>query len=393
MDFLAEHAALTAPLRSQLSQIVAYGLKSQLPITSKIVDGNIYETSVSYAIQTLAGNAETTYQNSIDMTKDFILYTRMKLTDNNDYMNFNFGIAGTLQFQLSVGYGWATSAKDGCSISIHDAINSSNTNLGSMDMYTTAHDLIVWYDHKWGYLNVYIDNVLIGSWKPTAGANLAGVTRVYGKAGSTSTLVTLDYLYIGIPLVTSIGDSIAGGAILHAANPEQYAGVDTYANSYHKLISDYLKLIGIRNYFVVNKAVNGETSDTILARFAADIVATGCKFVLIQGGINDYTTHAEENTTIQNKIDMANAAIIGNITPLIVGTIPTQLASEAHGWSIILHLKENQSYRAYFYVDVWKAVEGTTPYVADDAKMSDGAHPNASGYSAMSDEICEYINI
>jgi lysophospholipase L1-like esterase len=249
--------------------------------------------------------------------------------------------------------------------------------------------VVVWYDHKWGYVNVYVDAVLIGSWKPSAGANINSVTRIYGKAGSTSTLVTLNSYYMGIPLVTAIGDSITAGAILHAPNPDHYAGVDNYGNNYPKLISDYLKTEGIKNYFVVNKGVNGETSDQIKARFAADIVATGCKYVFIHGGINDHDTHADTAITTQNKIDMAYSALEASITPTLLGVTPTKTGAPgiSHQYSIDLHAAEQTAYTNYNYVDLWTAIQGSTANAADDAKMADTVHPNLTGYTAIAIEI------
>jgi lysophospholipase L1-like esterase len=362
----------------------------------EITDANIYATSANYNTQTLAGNAETTYQSGINMTKDFILYSKVKLSDADDYFNINFNITGTNHFQVTFGYDWVGSTKDGSSISVHDSINAANIKLGSVNLYSAAHDVVLWYDHKWGYINVYVDNVLIGSWKPTSGgANIAGVNTVYFKAGSTSTLVTLDYLYMATPLVTAIGDSITAGANFHAPNPDHYAGLDNYSNNYPKMISEHLKTKGIKNYFVVNTGVNGETSDQMKVRFTTDIVNKGCKYVMIHGGINDHSTHHDINITAQNKIDMANSALTNNITPMILGVIPTKTGAplESHQFSKDLHNKEKASYGAFTYVDLWTAIQGSTTDVADDTKMADTVHPNLAGYTAMTEEIKKFIVI
>lgn len=359
----------------------------------EITDSNIYATSLALTTQTLTGNAETVYQNGIDMTKDFIFYTKMKLNDSDDFFNMLFNVSSTNHFYLSFGYNWNTNTKDGSTISVRDYINSTNTVLGTVNLYSTAHDVIVWYDHNWGYLNVYIDNVLIGSWKPAVGgSNLAGITRVYGKAGSTTTLVTLDYYYMASPLVVAIGDSITAGAILHAPNPDHYPGVDNYANNYPKMVSDNLRTSGIRNYFVVNKGVNGETTDQMKARFATDVVAKGCKYVLIHGGINDHATHGNVATTSQNKIDMANVATSNTIEPLLLGVIPTKTTAPllSHQFSIALHAQELSAYQGMAYVDLWKSIEGTTN-IADNSKMADTVHPNILGYTAMATELNKAI--
>lgn len=361
----------------------------------QIDDGNIYSTSASYTQQVLAGNGETVYQNSIDMTKDFVFYTDLKLGDNNDFFNLNFLISGTLQFQLAFGYDWASSTANGSAVSVKDQINASAVLLGSQDLYTTSHKVVVWYDHKWGYLNVYIDKVLVGSWKPSAGgANIAAVTRVYGKAGSTSN-VTLGYFYMANPLVVAIGDSITAGANFHAPNPDHYAGLDNYANNYPKMISDHLQTSGIKNYFLVNKGVNGETTAQMKSRFTTDVINKGCKYVMIHGGINDHATHGIPATAVQNKLDMYASAEAANIEPMLLGVIPTKTTAPllSHQFSIDLHVAETSAYSNRNYVDLWDAIEGATTNVANDAKMADTVHPNITGYTAMAEEIKKFIEV
>lgn len=362
----------------------------------EIQDANIYPASAQYTQQTLNANGETVYENSPDMTKDLIFYTKLKLADNDDFFNLIFNIGTTSQFYLSFGYNWSTSVKDGSTISIRDFTNTTNTVLGSTNLYSASHEVVVWYDHKWGYINVYVDKVLIGSWKPSAGgANVTGVNRIYGKAGSTTTLVTLDYWYMASPLVVAIGDSITAGAVLHAPNPDHYAGIDNYANNYPKMISDHLQISGIKNYFLVNKGVNGETTAQMKSRFTTDVINKGCKYVMIHGGINDHATHGIPTTAVQNKLDMYASAEAANIEPMLLGVIPTKTTAPllSHQFSIDLHAAESSAYSNRNYVDLWDAIEGMTTNVADDAKMADTVHPNITGYTAMAEEIKKFIEV
>lgn len=362
----------------------------------EVQDSNIYPVSARYTQQTLAANAETVYEQSADMTKDLIFYTKLKLADSDDFFNLLFSIGTTSQFYLSFGYNWSSSVKDGSTISIRDFTNTTNTVLGSTNLYSASHEVVVWYDHKWGYINVYVDKVLIGSWKPSAGgANVAGVNRIYGKAGSTTTLVTLDYWYMASPLVVAIGDSITAGAVLHAPNPDHYAGIDNYSSNYPKMISDYLQTNGIRNYFLVNKGVNGETTAQMKSRFTTDVINKGCKYVLIHGGINDHGTHGDTGITTQNKIDMYTSAKAASIEPMLLGVIPTKTSAPllSHQFSIDLHAAELSNYGGKLYVDLWDSIEGATENVADDTKMADTVHPNTTGYTAVVEAIKKLISI
>lgn len=356
----------------------------------EVKNGNLYPTALLTPTSYTAGSF---LANTVDMAKDLILYVKVKLADNNDFVHFSFLIDAAYQFQLTFGYNWTTSVKDGASISIYDYINASKTLLGNVDFYTTSHEIVVWYDHKWGYLNVYVDSVLIGSWKPSVGgANIAGVNKAQFDIGSGSTSVTFDYYYVATPLVTAIGDSITAGANTHAPNPTIYAGVDNYNSNYPKHISDYLKANGVKNYFVVNKGVNSDTTTGMLNRFTNDILNTGCKYVLIHGGINDYSS---DNTalTIGNKKQMADTAISNSIQPLIIGVLPTYTSNVAHSYSISLHEAEMIGYKNYVYADVWESLEGATNNVADTTKIADTLHPNLEGYIDFANELKKYIAV
>lgn len=354
-----------------------------------VADGNIYPESANYSTQTRTAGQSTLLQTGIDMTKDFIWYANIQLADTDDFAHFQFNIDTSAKIQVSFGYDWVAGVKNGTSISVYDYTDASKTLLGSVNLTTAPRDVVIWYDHKWGFLNVYVDNVLIGSFKPSlSGTPLATLNRAAIVNGSTTTLLTINYVYMAKPLVTAIGDSITAGAIKHAPNASHYAGVDIYNNSYPKQISDYLRLNNIKNYFVVNKGVNSDTTTGMKNRFTADIVNTGCKYCMIHGGINDYTAN-DPSISVQNKIDMATSALNAGIEPIILGVIPTKSTSvsTSHQYSKDLHSLENLSYGRFAYAEIWQGLVGATADVADDAKMDDTVHPNLSGYIAMAEKI------
>lgn len=361
-----------------------------------VKDGNIYATSANYSQFTLSTGSSTTAQTGVDLSRDFIMYMDVKLADNDDFFNVIFGSPSTdIKLRIAFGYNWTSGTADGTSVSIRDEIDGSTHRIGG-GVLTNATKVIIWYDKKWGYFNIYLDNVLLGSWKPNvSGVNpIADINRVITTSGNASTLITFNYYYMSIPLVTAIGDSITAGAILHAPNPDHYPGVDNYNSSYPHYISDYLQQNGIRNYFVANKGVNGETSNQMLSRFNTDIVVTGCKYTLIHGGINDHAAHSDTAVTIQNKIDMADLATAGGIDPLILGVIPTRLDSplQSHQFSIDLHVAEQSGYFGYRYVDLWQSIEGSSD-IANSALMADSVHPNISGYTAIASKLNKYLHV
>ena len=358
-----------------------------------ISDANIYSQAIFSPV--VFSSQQAINSITVDITKDAIAYCKFSFTESNDYMHISFMTDANYKFQVTFGYNWVTSTADSQSIAVYDYSDASSTLLGAVNFFNTPHDVIVWYDHKWGYINVYVDNVLIGSWKPISGGSiLSSVNRIKMETGNIGTgLVNVQYAYTAYPLMTAIGDSITAGATKHAPNPTVYVGIDDYSNGYPKLISDYLKLKGIHNYFVVNKGVNSDTTLGMASRFTNDILNTGCKYVMIHGGINDYTTN-DVDATVINKKGMANTAIANGIEPFILGVLPTKVngVSTSHQYSIDLHLAELAGYGNYNYCDLWKSIEGSTSNVADDGKMDDTVHPNAMGYVSIANEITSYIS-
>jgi lysophospholipase L1-like esterase len=353
--------------------------------TINIVDGNIYTSSAFYALQTFSAGASTAQQTGINMSRDLIMYMDVKLADiTSEFFNVIMGTLSTpMKLRIGFGYDWTTGTADGVSISAKDEVNGATYKFGAHDFQSAFTKIIIWYDKKWGYFNIYLNNVLLGSYKPAAGGvnPSTDITRIITTVGGASTLISMNYYYMCMPLVCAIGDSITAGATLHAPNPDYYPGVDTY-QGYPKLLSDYLQAHNIKNYFVVNKGVNGETSDQIKARFNTDVVSTGCKYEIEMGGLNDHQTHANVNISTQNMKDIADTALANNIIPIIIGVTPTKIGSpgNSHQWSIDLHEAEKGAYSAYTYASVWKALQDpNNPNVADDSKFTDTVHLNELG--------------
>jgi lysophospholipase L1-like esterase len=358
-------------------------------------DGNIYTSTAKYTPVDYHAGAVVSPVTAVSIAKDLIIYARLKFAGASDYLSIKFSNSSSVEKALlSIGYNYNDGAKDSRTISIKDVTNNANTVIGTVDFQSSYRDLVVWYDNKWGYINIYVDNVLIGYWKPAVGgSDLSTIASYTVTFGSTATMVSVDYLYSAFPLVTAIGDSITAGATLHSPNPDHYAGVDNYASSYPRYISDYLKSGGVRNYFVVNKGVNGEDSVALKARFYTDIVLKGCKYAFIHGGINDHATVNDVTITVANKRAMADSALSAGIKPIILGVTPTKSAFVSpYNYSKILNTQEKTAYTGYDYISLWYSIQD--PALQDTAlnsKMSDDVHPNITGYQSMANTITDKI--
>lgn len=361
-----------------------------------IIDGNIYSGNSFYTEQTFTSSQSVGEQLGVVPSKDWIYYFKFKFNDADDYMQIEFKESGVRKLQIGFGYDWVGAVKDGSSISVFDEVNGQKIKLYSGNFYSDFVDVVIWYDKKWNYLNFYLNSVLVASWKPgIGGVNVLNQTRIGILVGFTATSATFKYHYIAKPLVTAIGDSITAGAIKHAPNPDHYAGVDDYDNSYPKKLSDHLQTKGIKNYFVVNKGVNGEKTYQMSDRFTTDIVATDCKYVLIHGGINDWTSDPATNVVnaANNKLTMANNARANGIIPIILGVLPTQNAQPYQPYSVELNEHEKSGvYGNEIFINLWNSInDKVNVNAASTAFLDDGVHPNKLGYVQITEAIKPFI--
>ena len=137
---------------------------------------------------------------------------------------------------------------------------------------------------------------------------------------------------------------------------------------------------------VLNRGVNGERSDQILARFERDVVAAAPKAVVIIAGVNDvYQGRAVAHVTAQLHAMYARAAqagirvVAGSIVPYNTATPDQNLRMrQINAW-----IREQPG---VVFVDTRAAA--AAPDNADRLFDSpDGLHPTAAGYRRMADAI------
>jgi hypothetical protein len=137
------------------------------------------------------------------------------------------------------------------------------------------------------------------------------------------------------------------------------------------------------NVNVFNRAVGGETTDTMDARWATDItpLAVNCKYAVIQGGINDIAT-GRALIDIQASItSMVNKATSDGLTPVVFNCTPTSTIA-ADGTMEAKRVALNAWIAATFpmYVDIATAVANpANQSVLNPAWVGDGVHYTAAG--------------
>ena len=146
---------------------------------------------------------------------------------------------------------------------------------------------------------------------------------------------------------------------------------------------------------VLNRGVNGERSDQILARFERDVVAAAPRAVVIIAGVNDvYQGRPAEHVIDQLRAmyDRAHEAGI----PVVAGTIVPYNTATAdqnarmHQINAWIVARGSSDLPAFAAVDTRAAVASPeSPDLLFDSP--DRLHPTAEGYRRMADAIAPIL--
>lgn len=191
-------------------------------------------------------------------------------------------------------------------------------------------------------------------------------------------------------MIVALGDSTTAGtpgwkSPLEA--PPRGAGDETSQYAYW-----LMKQHG--DWTVLNRGVNGERSDQILARFDRDVIDAGADAVVIIAGVNDVYQGRDPAHVIAQLSEMYGRAeragivvVAGTIVPYNTAT-PEQNARMRAINSWIRGRSEARP--SPHYADTRTAVASPhSPDLLDDTP--DQLHPSASGYRRMAEAIAPVL--
>jgi lysophospholipase L1-like esterase len=191
-------------------------------------------------------------------------------------------------------------------------------------------------------------------------------------------------------LIVAMGDSTTAGT------PAFQSPREAPPNGRGDATSQYAYWLMQRHptWHVVNQGVDGQRSDEIHARFAADVTALRPAAVVIIAGVNDVYQGRDAAHVEGELAAMYDAALRAGIRVVAGSIIPYNTASadqnaRMHAINDWIRVRAAADPRVYF-VDTRAAV--AAPGAPDRLSSSpDGLHPDAAGYRRMAEAIAPVL--
>jgi lysophospholipase L1-like esterase len=144
---------------------------------------------------------------------------------------------------------------------------------------------------------------------------------------------------------------------------------------------------------VLNRGINGQRSDEILARFDRDVIEAKPNYVIILAGVNDIYQGSLIESTKNNLLLMYQNSISARIRPVSASVLPYNTASSSEV-AVIRDLNSWIEYTAnrleILFCDTNLAA--ADPENRDRLRGSpDGYHPDVSGYRNMGESLAQTI--
>ncbi len=144
---------------------------------------------------------------------------------------------------------------------------------------------------------------------------------------------------------------------------------------------------------VLNRGIDGQRSDEILARFDRDVTEDKPNYVIILAGVNDIFQGAPLESTKNNLLLMYQNSISAGIRPVSASVLPYNTASRAE----VTAIRDLNSWIEYTanrleipFCDTNLAV--ADPENRDRLRVSpDGYHPDVTSYRNMAESLARVI--
>jgi len=205
---------------------------------------------------------------------------------------------------------------------------------------------------------------------------------------SVSALFVLIVLYMAVSItfpgkhnekkVICLGDSLTDG----------------YGSINGKTYPYYLNQLML-NSLVLNKGINGQTTDQIKSRFYKDVLLNHPDSVIIIAGTNDFFVNIPVNIIEQHLNEMYSLALENGITPVLCTIPPSEAFTKQDQVLELNNWIRNKAFQKHLsFVDLYHVLDDLSKpgTLNPEYDSGDGTHPNNEGYKLMANEICKKMS-
>lgn len=251
-------------------------------------------------------------------------------------------------------------------------------------------EFVLWQDTKYSTLSMYTRRS-DGGWRFKGRImcdyfQAANIEIVGGANSPDGNWIEFDYLTLCRPNVVAFGDSIQNGASFFSNDPA--LGLTNYESTWMYSAKLYPKL---RNNFIVNKGVGGNTSPMMQAR-TAEVTGLRPRLVMIGASSND----ADNGVSLETRTSCTQAMIQDFAAAGAQSIILNSVNGSSGFWGnvpINAHRDYCQNWwnngrlqlnGAFGCIDTMLALSGTADrFSSPSLNVGDGLHPNMQGYANM----------
>jgi lysophospholipase L1-like esterase len=146
-------------------------------------------------------------------------------------------------------------------------------------------------------------------------------------------------------------------------------------------------------WVVLNRGIDGQRSDEILARFQRDVVQEAPDYVIVLAGVNDIYQGIPLKSIKRNILEMYASAVKAKIVPVAATVLPYNTASKSKASTIRQlnsWIRSTAKSLGIPFCDTSAAV--ASPSNPDRLQASpDGHHPDVACYRTMAMRLTEVI--
>ena len=189
--------------------------------------------------------------------------------------------------------------------------------------------------------------------------------------------------------LVGLGDSTTAGT------PEFQSPLEAPPNGKGNFESQYAywMMKAHPGWIVLNRGIDGQRSDEILARFQRDVVQEAPDYVIVLAGVNDIYQGIPLESIKRNILEMYESAVKAKIVPVAATVLPYNTASKSKASTIRQlnsWIRSTAKSLGIPFCDTSAAV--ASPSNPDRLQASpDGHHPDVAGYRTMAMRLTEVI--